>query len=102
MAQPRSVIGGHLLSAAVGYLVLAGCGSSTWAAVLAGGIAAGAMMVTRTPYSPAAATAFIVVPQSRAPLRLLALLTSATVVLVAAGVVAGRPARATRYPAYWW
>ncbi|MEV6839739.1 HPP family protein [Streptomyces sp. NPDC051133] len=102
LAQPRSLIGGHLLSAIGGYLVLATCGSSSWAAALAGGLALGTMMITRTPHSPAAATAVIVVLQSPAPLRFLALLLTATLLLVSAGIVAGLPRHAPRYPAYWW
>ncbi|MFD7539928.1 HPP family protein [Streptomyces sp. NPDC059819] len=102
LAQPRSLIGGHLLSALAGYLVLAGCGSSTWAAALAGGLALGTMMITRTPHSPAAATAVIVVLQAPSPFRFLSLLISATILLVLAGVVAGRAKRAPAYPAYWW
>ncbi|WP_327351628.1 HPP family protein [Streptomyces sp. NBC_01304] len=102
LAQPRSLIGGHLLSALAGYLVLALCGSSTWAAALAGGLALGTMMISRTPHSPAAATAVIVVLQAPAPLTFLPLLLTATVLLVAAGIVAGRAKRASRYPVYWW
>lgn len=102
LAQPRSLIGGHLLSALGGYLVLATCGDSTWAAALAGGLALGTMMITRTPHSPAAATAVIVVLQSPAPLPFLTRLLASTLLLVAAGIIAGRPRHAPRYPVYWW
>ncbi|MFF9815117.1 HPP family protein [Streptomyces sp. NPDC014006] len=102
LAQPRSLIGGHLLSALGGYLVLACFGSSTWAAALAGGLALGTMMITRTPHSPAAATAVIVVLQSPAPLRFVTLLLTATLLLVSAGTIAGLPKHAPRYPVYWW
>ncbi|MGH4031369.1 HPP family protein [Actinomycetota bacterium Odt1-20B] len=102
LAQPRSLIGGHLLSALLGYLVLAVCGGSTWAAALAGGLALGAMMITRTPHSPAAASAVIVVLQQPAAPRFLTLLTTATLLLVGAGIVAGRAKHAPRYPVYWW
>ncbi|MEV0977769.1 HPP family protein [Streptomyces sp. NPDC049915] len=102
LAQPRSLIGGHLLSALGGYLVLACFGSSTWAAALAGGLALGTMMITRTPHSPAAATAVIVVLQSPAPLRFLTLLLTATLLLVSAGTITGLPKHAPRYPVYWW
>ncbi|MFI9050207.1 HPP family protein [Streptomyces sp. NPDC053427] len=103
LAQPRSVIGGHLLSALTGLLVQAGLGHSPWAAALAGGLALGVMMITRTPHSPAAATAVIIVLQSPPPVRFLTLLCLATVMVVVSGVVATRTKRtAHRYPAYWW
>lgn len=103
LAQPRSVIGGHLLSALTGFGVLAVWGSSPWAAALAGGLALGVMMLTRTPHSPAAATAVIVVMQSPPLGRFTALLALATAVVVLSGMLAARARRAThRYPAYWW
>ncbi|MEU9116296.1 HPP family protein [Streptomyces sp. NPDC048483] len=103
LAQPRSVIGGHLLSAGTGYGVLAAFGHSPWAAAAAAALALGAMMLTRTPHSPACATAVIVVLQGPDPLRFLAALLGATVLLVLAGYAASRARRkAPVYPAYWW
>ncbi|MFJ8044240.1 HPP family protein [Kitasatospora sp. NPDC096147] len=102
LSQPRSVIGGQLISALVGFLVLAVGGSSMWAAGVAGGLALGAMMLARTPHSPAAATAVIVVLTRPHPVTFLALLALATVVLVLVGIVAGRSGRTARYPSYWW
>ncbi|GAA0663370.1 HPP family protein [Kitasatospora atroaurantiaca] len=102
LAQPRSVIGGQLLSALTGFAVLTAVGSSPWAAALAGGLALGAMTAARTPHSPAAATAVIVVLQSPAAARFLPLLALATALLVAVGILAGRAGRtAVRYPQYW-
>ncbi|MGK5499046.1 HPP family protein [Streptomyces sp. URMC 125] len=102
LAQPRSVIGGQLLSALTGFAVLAVAGSSAWGAGVAGGLALGVMMLARTPHSPAAATAVIVVAQSPEPLLFLVLLAAASALLVAVGVATGRLRTATRYPAYWW
>ncbi|MFH8571962.1 HPP family protein [Streptomyces sp. NPDC017993] len=103
LSQPRSVIGGHLLCAGIGFGVLAACGSSPWAAAVAGSLALAATMIARTPHSPACATAVIVVLQSPEPLRFLALLVGACVLLVMAGYAASRARReAPAYPAYWW
>ncbi|MEU2119871.1 HPP family protein [Streptomyces sp. NPDC016459] len=103
LSQPRSVVGGQLVSAAVGFLTLAAVGSSTWAAALAGGLALGAMMLARTPHSPAAATAVIVVVTQPPTLLFLALLALATVVLVAVGLArSALDSAAPRYPVYWW
>ncbi|GAA3618035.1 HPP family protein [Streptomyces chitinivorans] len=103
LAQPRSVVGGQLLSALTGFAVLAVAGSSAWGAGVAGGLALGVMMLARTPHSPAAATAVIVVAQSPDPLVFLLLLAAASSLLVAVGVATSRlrPA-APRYPTYWW
>lgn len=52
LAQPRNVIGGQLVSALVGFAVLAVAGSSVWASAVAGGLAIGAMALARTAHSP--------------------------------------------------
>ncbi|MDT0489805.1 HPP family protein [Streptomyces griseus] len=102
LAQPRHVIGGQLVSALTGFAVLATVGDSVWASALAGGLAIGAMALTRTGHSPAAATAVIVVATQPAAPLFLALLLLATVVIVGVGVLAGRSGKTARYPAYWW
>ncbi|MFD6940196.1 HPP family protein [Streptomyces goshikiensis] len=103
LAQPRGVIVGHLVGAAVGYAVLAGAGGSAWAAAVAAGVTLALNMVARTPHSPAVATAVIIVLQAPAPDRFVPLLFGSTVLLVLTGFAASRVRRgAPRYPAYWW
>lgn len=102
LAQPRSVVGGQLVSAVVGFLVLAVAGRSLWSAAVAGGLAIGAMALARTPHSPAAATSVIVVLTQPAIATFLILLLLATLVLVGVGILAGRSGKTPRYPAYWW
>ncbi|MFJ8045458.1 HPP family protein [Kitasatospora sp. NPDC096147] len=103
LAQPRSVIGGHLLCATVGLTVHAVLGSSLWAAAVAAGLALGTNMLARTPHSPACATAVIAVLQGPAPARFLVSLAPAVLLLVGAGVLAARlRPTAPAYPAYWW
>ncbi|GAA3133211.1 HPP family protein [Streptosporangium carneum] len=102
LAQPRSVIGGQLLAALTGFAVLAVAGSSIWAAAVAGGLALGVTALTRTPHSPAAATATIVVAQQQPLVPFLPILVAATVVLVIFGMLIGRSGVTPRYPTYWW
>ncbi|MEU0485883.1 HPP family protein [Streptosporangium sp. NPDC006013] len=102
LAQPRSVIGGQLLAALTGFAVLAVAGSSIWAAAVAGGLALGVTALTRTPHSPAAATATIVVAQHQPLVPFLPILVAATVVLVLVGMLIGRSGVTPRYPTYWW
>ncbi|MEU6929343.1 HPP family protein [Streptomyces sp. NPDC046374] len=100
LAQPRSVVGGQLLSALTGFAVLALTGPGLWGAAVAGGLALGVMSAARTPHSPAAATAVIVTLQNPPFWPFLALLVLATLVLVATGL-AGARLTGRRYPAYW-
>lgn len=100
LAQPRNVVGGQLISALVGVGV--GLVSHTLlAAAVAGGLALGAMLLTRTSHSPAAATAVIgtLAVTGRPSFVLCAGL--AAVVLVAAGLLRARFTSVT-YPNYWW
>ncbi len=98
LAQPRNVIGGQLISACVGFAALAVGGDSAWTAAIAGALAIGAMALARTPHSPAAATAVVVVLTKPDLVPFLGLLVLATIVIVAVGVIAAR----RRYPVYWW
>ncbi|MET8508231.1 HPP family protein [Streptomyces sp. NPDC004787] len=101
LAQPRSVVGGQLLSALTGFAVLAVAGPGPWGAAVAGGLALGVMAAARTPHSPAAATAVIVALQHPPFVPFVALLALATVLLVATGL-AGARLSGRRYPAYWF
>ncbi|MEU8890046.1 HPP family protein [Streptomyces sp. NPDC048442] len=103
LAQPRSVIVGHLLAAGVGYGVLAAVGSSAWAAAVAAGLTLALMTLARTPHSPACATTVVIVLQTPAPVRFVPLLIGAAVLVVLTEYVASRLRRnAPKYPAYWW
>ncbi|GAA2347523.1 HPP family protein [Streptomyces kunmingensis] len=103
LAQPRCVIGGQLVSGTVGLICLSVAGNSLWTAGAAGGLAIGAMALSRTSHSPAAATAVIAVMTEPPAPQFIALLALATVVLVTVGVAAGRmKCSAGRYPVYWW
>ncbi|MFJ5548090.1 HPP family protein [Streptomyces sp. NPDC093225] len=103
LAQPRSVIAGHLLGSATGFAVLAGAGSSAWSAAVAAGLALALNLVARTPHSPAVATAVVIVLQRPDPARFVPLLFASTVLLVLTGYAASRVRRASpRYPTYWW
>ncbi|WP_368397179.1 HPP family protein [Streptomyces sclerotialus] len=101
LAQPRSVIGGHLLAACAGFLVVAVAGPGVWSAVAAGALAFGATSLARTPHSPGVATAVIVGFQGPDPLPFLGLLAAATMILTTVGCCLHRLG-ARKYPAYWW
>lgn len=101
LSQPRSVVGGQVLSALTGFAVLAVAGPGVWGGAVAGGLALGVMMLARTPHSPAAATAVIVTVENPPFLAFLGLLALAGLLLVAVGL-AGARATGRAYPAYWF
>ncbi|WP_447035030.1 HPP family protein [Streptomyces sp. DSM 118878] len=103
LAQPRSVVVGHLMCVVIGYAVAAVAGSSPWAAAVAAGISLAAMMMTRCPHSPACATAVVIVLNTPAPATFVPLLMGSTALLVLAGWALSRSRpKSARYPAYWW
>lgn len=108
LAQPRNLLGGHVLSAIIGVTVRLALPDMPWlAGALATAIAIAAMHMTRTLHPPGAATAFIAVtggpkitalgylyvlcPALAGPLLLLC------VALATNALTPGR-----RYPEYWW
>jgi hypothetical protein len=101
LAQPRNVIGGQVVSALVGFAVVALIGPGVWAAALAGAGALGAMLLLRVSHSPAAATAVIVGATGPPVLQFMELLVLAVVILVAFGIVGAR-LDGKKYPVYWW
>jgi CBS-domain-containing membrane protein len=101
LAQPRNVIGGHLVSALTGYVVLGIGGQGIWSAALAGGLSLGVALLLRVGHPPAAATAFIVAATAPPAAPFLALLALATVILVIVGILKSRVGKQP-YPVYWW
>jgi CBS-domain-containing membrane protein len=101
LAQPRNVIGGHVVSALVGFAAVALIGSGGWAAALAGACALGAMLVLRISHSPAVGTAVIVGATAPSALPFLELLVLASMILVVFGIVGAR-LEGKKYPVYWW
>ncbi|MEV5981914.1 HPP family protein [Streptomyces sp. NPDC052114] len=103
LAQPRSVMAGHMLCAAVGFGVLAVLGSSSWAAALAAGIGLAVMTAARAAHSPAAATSVVIVLHSPHPATFVPLLAGSAALLVLGGCASAYVRRgAARYPVYWW
>ncbi|MFZ2526285.1 MAG: HPP family protein [Rhodococcus sp. (in: high G+C Gram-positive bacteria)] len=100
LSQPRNVIGGQVISASVGVLV-GSVDHSLWAGAVAGGVALGAMLATRTSHSPAAATAVIGALTVDGHTSFVVCAALAAVVLVAAGWTRAKVTRSA-YPAYWW
>jgi hypothetical protein len=101
LAQPRNVIGGHVVAALVGFTAVALIGSGVAAAALAGAAALGAMLLLRLSHSPAVGTAVIVGATAPSAPVFLEVLVLAALILVAFGMVGAR-LEGKQYPVYWW
>ena len=108
LAQPRNLIGGHVLSALVGVTVRLAIASPDWlacAVAVAGAIAL--MHATGTLHPPGGATALIAVtggPKLLALGYLYALIPvlSGALIMLAVALVAVNAVPSRRYPLYWW
>jgi CBS-domain-containing membrane protein len=102
-AQPQSVIGGHVISSAIGLLVLAWCGATWWSLALAVALSAAVMMRSRTLHPPAGSNPIIVFLAAPGGLGwdfLLFPTLLGAMALVACGVLYHRASGMT-YPLYW-
>ena len=82
-ARPKALIGGHLVSAVAGYIVLWLCGSAEWAAALGVGLSIVLMMRFKVFHPPAAVDAFLIVKQDLGIDFLFTVILMGTVLLVA-------------------
>jgi len=106
-AQPRALVGGHLVSTLVGLLVVKICGPVPWAAALAVGLAMIAMHLTDTFHPPAGIDPLVVVSNNMSwtflfvPVGVGALLL-ALFAFVWHNLVARRANKADIWPVRWW
>ena len=106
-AQPRALVGGHLVSALVGLLMVKLAGPSPWAAALAVGLAMVAMHLTGTFHPPAGINPLLVVVNDMSWSYLaVPVACGALLLLVFAfawhNVVRRGIARADSWPNRWW
>jgi CBS-domain-containing membrane protein len=110
-AQPRALIGGHLVSTVIGVLAVKLLGPAPWVAALAVGLAMVAMHLTGTFHPPAGIDPLVVVVNDMswrfliAPVGVGALLLALFAFAWHNFVVRGRGPRDTSaggWPARWW
>lgn len=108
LAQPRNLIGGHIISALVGVACYKLFGGTIWiAAALGVSLAIVAMLATRTLHPPGGATALIAVIGGKNvhDLGFLYAIFPAGVgalVLLVIAILVNNLARERRYPEYWF
>jgi CBS-domain-containing membrane protein len=106
-AQPRALIGGHLVSTLVGLAVVNLCGPAPWAAAVAVGLAMVAMHLTGTFHPPAGIDPLVVVVNNM-PWSFLVAPVAAGALLLAAfafvwhNIVARQSGKHVVWPARWW
>jgi CBS-domain-containing membrane protein len=108
LAQPRNLLGGHILSGLVGVACRQLFGDTLWlAAALGVSLAIAAMLATKTLHPPGGATALIAVirgPKVHALGYLYAFVPAGAgaLVLLAVALIVNNLSRNRRYPEFWW
>lgn len=101
LAQPRAVVGGHLIASLIALGCLALFGPKWWSVGAATGLAVGCMMWTRTVHPPAGSNAIIVFLAKPSWSLLLFSTLAGTALLILIAIVYHRTTRRHRYPRYW-
>lgn len=101
-AQPRALIGGHLISTVVGLVVLYLAGPTPWAAALAVGLAMVAMHATRTFHPPAGIDPLLVVVNAMPWSFLLVPVAAGALALAAFAYAWHLAVRRFDWPTRWW
>lgn len=101
LAQPRSIVGGHLITALVGLLMLHFVGDFWWSEALAVGIALAAMQQTRTVHAPAGANPLLVMATQPGPGFLASPVLAGALVIVAVAWGVNNARSRGSYPRYW-
>lgn len=104
LAQPRNVVAGHFITAAVGLVTLYALGDSLFAMALAVGVAIMLMQACRAVHPPAGANPLVVMLAGQGHVGFDFLITpvltgSVTLVLIAALV--NNLGKKSRWPVYW-
>jgi CBS-domain-containing membrane protein len=101
LAQPRNVIGGHLVSAAVAVAIVLLGGTSSVAVALAVGLSILLMYLTRTVHPPGGATALIGVQCHAGPAFVFIPVLSGATILLAVALFTNNVVHHRQYPKHW-
>lgn len=102
MAQPRNVIGGHLVAATAGVLVYQLFGNHWWTIALAVTLAIFLMNLTHTLHPPGGATAFVAVYTGQSFGYILSPVGLGAVILVIIAVLVNNCSAKRKYPDFWF
>lgn len=102
LAQPRNVIGGHLVSAMVGLLVLHWLGTGPLAMGVGVGVAIALMQFLRVVHPPAGANPLVVIMAGTSDAHfLLTPVLSGSLILVLIALLINNLGKAKQWPVYW-
>lgn len=102
LAQPRNLVGGHLVSAAVAVVVVSFCGSTPLSMAIGVGLAIFVMNLTHTTHPPGGATALIGVQGAVGPEFILLPVLAGALILLLVAIFTNNVVYHRSYPKHWW
>ncbi|GAB6158501.1 HPP family protein [Desulfotomaculum varum] len=102
MAQPRNVVGGHILSATAGVLVYQLLGNRWWTIALAVTLAILLMNLTNTLHPPGGATAFVAVYTGQSISYIFSPVALGALILVIMAALINNCSPKRKYPTFWF
>jgi CBS-domain-containing membrane protein len=102
LAQPRNIVGGHLLSTLIGLICLQIFGQSWWAMAIAVASAIAGMQLTRTVHPPAGADPLVVILIGASWNFLLTPVLLGSIILVICALIFNNLIKERTYPKYWF
>jgi CBS-domain-containing membrane protein len=101
LAQPRNLVGGHVVCACVAVVVVALFGSSPLAIAVGVGLALLVMNLTHTTHPPGGATALIGVQAAVGPMFILVPVLAGALILLATALFTNNVVYHRKYPNHW-
>ena len=102
LAQPRNVIGGHVIATAISLVFLHVLGDSWYVVALCVGTAIAMMQWTKTLHPPAGADPLVVILTHASWSFVFIPVFVGAVILVLCAVITNNVAKERHYPKYWW
>lgn len=101
MAQPRNLVGGHVVSSAVAVLVVSLMGSTPMAMAVGVGLAIFVMNITHTTHPPGGATALIGIQGAAGASFILIPVLTGALILLAIAIFTNNVVYHRSYPKHW-
>jgi len=101
LAQPRNLIGGHLVSAMVAVVIVALCGSGPYAMAFGVGAAIFLMYITNTTHPPGGATALIGIQGHAGLGYILVPVLAGVLILLTVALFTNNVVHHRQYPKHW-
>lgn len=102
LAQPRHILGGHLVTAVIGLIVLHFLGTGIFSLALAVALGIVAMQILRVTHPPAGANPLVIFALQPSWLFLVFPVLLGSLIIIGVTYLCHRASKRIKYPVYWW